>query len=311
MTQIVIGIDGGGSKTHAIVADEAGSTLGEATGPGSAIVPGHAYRSADVIAAVVRDALAAAQMAEATPRVLCVGVAGAGRESERDALSQALAGMELATEVVVQSDFSIALDDAFGDGPGVLLVAGTGSVAFGRSPGGTTARCGGWGPVFGDEGSGAWIGRKALSIVTAASDGRESSTALTGAVLTAAEVNEVSELIPWAADAPPAKLASLAPVVFAVADGGDLRANAVVSMAVEELMLHIRALAQQLFGDERAALQVALAGGLMRPRSTIRKRLEHRLRAAVPGAQLHSGEVIPARGAVRAALRYSNAAAPT
>jgi glucosamine kinase len=308
MTQIVIGIDGGGSKTHAIVADESGSTLGEATGPGSAIIPGHADRSADVIATVVREALAAAKVEHATLRVLCVGVAGAGRDTERQALWQTLAGMELASDVVVHSDFGIALDDAFGEGPGVLLIAGTGSVAFGRSPGGSMARCGGWGPVFGDEGSGAWIGRKALSIVTAASDGRESATALTGAVLTAAEVNEVSELIPWAANSPPAKLATLAPVVFAVADGGDLRANALVSLAVEELMLHIRSLAQQLFGDERAAVQVALAGGLLRTRTTLRKRLEHRLRAAVPGAQIHSGEVIPARGAVRGALRFAGSA---
>src|SRR6185295_15088736 len=129
------------------------------------------------------------------PRVLCVGVAGAGRETERQELWQALVSRDLADEVVIHSDFSVALDDAFGDGPGVLLISGTGSVAFGRGPTGATARCGGWGPVFGDEGSGAWIGRRALGIVTAASDGREPETALTGAILTAAEVNDVTELI--------------------------------------------------------------------------------------------------------------------
>ena len=74
--------------------------------------------------------------------------------------------------------------------------------------------------MFGDEGSGAWIGRRALSIVTAAADGRESPTALTGAVLTAAELNEVSELIAWAAAAKPAQIATLAPVVFSVAESG-------------------------------------------------------------------------------------------
>ena len=307
MTQIVIGIDGGGSQTHAIVADDSGTTIGEATGAGSGVLPGRADASAEVIAGVVRAALEAAGMAHVTPRVLCVGVAGVGRDVERQALWQALASQELASDVVVHSDFAIALDDAFGDGPGVLLVAGTGSVAFGRSPGGTTGRCGGWGPVMGDEGSGAWIGKRALSIVTAASDGRESSTALTGAILTATELNEVTELIPWAAAATPAKLATLAPVVFNVAEGGDLRANALVSLAVEELMLHVRTLAQQLFGDERATVHVALSGGLMRQRSMLRKRLEHRLRAAVPGAQMHSAQVIPARGAVRGALRFVGA----
>lgn len=303
MTQIVIGIDGGGSKTHAIVADEQGKTIGEVTGPASAVRPGQAEQSAAVIADVVRDALASVEMTHVTPRVVAIGVAGAGREAERQELWQSLASKDLGTELVIHSDFSIALDDAFGDGPGVLLIAGTGSVAFGRSPAGATARCGGWGPVCGDEGSGAWIGRKALSVVTSAADGREPETALTGAILTAAQVNETTDLIAWAAQAKPADLATLAPVVLSVADSGDLRANALVSLAVEELVLHVRALARQLFADERAALPVALSGGLLNRGSTFRKRLEHRLKSAVPGAAIRAEPVVAARGAVRAALR--------
>ena len=304
MTQIVVGIDGGGSKTHAIVADESGNLLGEATGPGSAVKPGEEEASTEVIVRVTREALAKAKMADEKPRVLCVGVAGVGRENVKQALWQSLVSQDIAHDVVVHTDFGIALDDAFGEGPGVLLIAGTGSAAFGRSPAGTTGRCGGWGPVIGDEGSGTWIGRRALSVVSAAADGRESQTALTGAILTAAEVNEVAELIPWAASATREQIAALAPVVFTTAEGGDLRANAVISLAVEELMLHIRALAQQLFGDERAAIPVALAGGLMTKGSVLRKRLEHRLRAAVPGAQVRSTPIVPARGAVRGALRF-------
>jgi glucosamine kinase len=92
-----------------------------------------------------------------------------------------------------------------------------------------------------------------------------------------------------------------------VADGGDLRANALISLAVEELVLHIRALAQSLFGDERAAVPVALAGGLMNKGTTLRKRLEHRLRVAVPGAQVKASPIVPARGAVRGALRLIGA----
>ena len=303
MTFIVIGIDGGGSKTHAMVADESGRVLGETIGPGSAVRPGQAEHSANVISDVVRDALASCEMTHVTPRALCVGVAGAGRETERQALWQALVARDLASELVIHSDFSIALDDAFGDGPGVLLISGTGSVAYGRSPTGATARCGGWGPAAGDEGSGAWIGRKALSVVTAAADGREPETALTGAVLTAAQVNETADLVGWAAQATPATLATLAPVVLTVAETGDLRPNAIVTLAVEELVLHVRALARKLFGDERAALPVALSGGMLPRGGTLRKRLEHRLKSAVPGAQVLAEPVIAARGAVRAALR--------
>jgi glucosamine kinase len=277
MTQIVVGVDGGGSKTRALVADDLGQQIADVEGPGSAVRPGQADLSADVIAAVVRDALAACDMTHVVPRVVCVGVAGVGRGAERQALWQALVSREMADDVVVHADATIALDDAFGDGAGILLVSGTGSIAYGRSPAGTTARCGGWGPICGDEGSGAWIGRRALSIVTASSDGREPETALTGAVLTAAQVNDIQDLIPWAAQATPAALASLAPAVLKVADGGDLRANALVAMAVEELVIHVRTLARRLFADERAASTVALAGGLLGRRSPLRKRVEHRL----------------------------------
>ena len=124
-----------------------------------------------------------------------------------------------------------------------------------------------------------------------------------GAVLTAAQVNDPQELIAWAAQATPALLATLARVVSSVADTGDLRANAIISLAVEELVLHMRALARQLFGDERATIPVAFTGGMLTRGTTLRKRLEHRLKSAVPGAQLHGTEVDPARGAVRAALR--------
>ena len=304
MSFVVIGVDGGGSKTRAMVADEQGSKIADVVGPASAVRAGLVEESATVIASAVRDALASCEMTHVMPRVLCVGVAGAGRETERQGLWQALVSREIADEVVIHSDFSIALDDAFGDGPGVLLIGGTGSVAFGRSPTGVTARCGGWGPSFGDEGSGAWIGRKALSVVAAAADGREPETALIGAVLTAAQVNELPDLIGWAATATPSTLASLAPVVMSVADSGDLRANSIVSLAVEELSLHIRALARQLFVDERATVPVALTGGLLQRGATLRRRLEHRLKTAVPGAQISGDEVIPARGAVRGALRF-------
>jgi len=303
MQSLVVGVDGGGTKTRALLTDEHGKKLAEAVGPGSAARPNEIEQSAGVIAGVVRDALEQAEVADQRPRVVCVGVAGAGRESERQSLYEALASHQIADEIVVETDFAIALEDAFGDGPGVLLIAGTGSSAFGRGPAGSTARCGGWGPVIGDEGGGAWIGRRALSVVSAAADGREPETALTGAVLTAAEVSEASELIRWAAGATPGKLATLAPVVIGVADAGDLRANSIVSMAVEELALHVRSLARQLFVDERASVPVAFTGGLLSKGTSYRKRLEHRLKTAVPGAQIHSDEVDPARGAVRGALR--------
>jgi glucosamine kinase len=304
VSAIVIGMDGGGSTTRAMVADETGNAIVTIEGPGSAVRPGEVDRSAEVIATVAREALSAAGTPEVKPKVLCIGVAGVGREPARLALTIALQERDLADEILVRADALIALDDAFGDGPGILVIAGTGSVAFGRGPTGTLARCGGWGPMCGDEGSGAWIGRRALSIVTAASDGREPETALLGAVLEQLAAGDPGDLVSWAASAQPADLATLAPVVLAIAQGGDLRANSLVTLAAEELVLHIRALARQLFGDERAAVPLALSGGLLSKGSLLRKRLVQRVKAAVPGAQLREEEVVAVRGAVRDALRH-------
>ena len=308
-SEIVVGIDAGGIKTRVIIASPSGDQIADSVGPGAAMAPGNADACAETIAAVVVAALESAALTDVVPRVLYAGVAGTGRESEQIALQDALSRMEIADEVVVETDASIALADAFGDRSGVILISGTGSIAFGRGPAGMLARCGGWGFTFGDEGSGAWIGRRALSVVAASHDGREPETTLTGAILTAAQVNEVEQLIPWALAADREALAALAPSVLAMAMQDDVRANSIVDMAVEELVLHVRALARKLFVDDRAAFDLALTGGLLHKGSLLRKRLERRLRAAVPGATVHVEEVDGARGAIKLALQAASAIA--
>ena len=304
MTDILIGVDGGGSKTRVLIGDEAGNELARVEGARSGVRPGRADESAKIIADVVRDALSQAVLTGAVePKVLYCGVAGVGREVENRSLRTALEAEELAETVVVDSDGMIAMFDAFADGPGILLVAGTGSTAYGRGPNGEMLRCGGWGPDIGDEGSGAWIGRRALGIVAAATDGREGDTALVGAILTATQTADAVDLIPWAASADVRAISQLAPVVLVTAAAGDGRANSLVTLAAEELVTHVRSLATQLFGDERASISVALSGGLMRKGSLLRKRVEQRLRSAVPGARLRQEEVVPERGALRAASR--------
>jgi glucosamine kinase len=304
VSDIVIGVDGGGSKTRVMVGTAEGEVLTTLDGPKSAVVPGEAARSADVIGDLVTRALAEiAQPGAILPRVLYCGVAGAGRDEERKALHAALDAKELAEEVVIDSDGLIAMYDALEDRAGILLVVGTGSIAYGRSPAGEIVRCGGWGPVFGDEGSGGWIGRRALGIVAASSDGREPPTALLFPILAATQCEDIQDLIPWAATADARAFATLVPVVFSTAAAGDPRANALLTLAAEELVLHIRALSRQLFTDERAAVAVAFSGGLMERGSPLRKRLEQRLKSAVPGAQVRAEEVLPVRGALRAAAR--------
>jgi glucosamine kinase len=299
----IIGVDGGGTRTQVLVCDEAGTEVTSFDAEGSAIRPHDVSRSAHIIVAAVRSALLGVPEAAGNVKALSVGVAGAGRRNQRDALTSLLSQADVADEVFVEADAAMAMEDAFGEGPGILLIAGTGSVAFGRSPTGVFARCGGWGATCGDEGSGYWLGRRALSAVTAAADGREPDTALTGAVLTAVQANDVDDLIGWAAAADVAQIASLASSVLQTAAGGDLRAGTLVMLAAEELMLHVRTLGRKLFVDERAAMEIALSGGLLARGSLLRKRLEHRMKTVVPGAQLRQEDVRGARGAVRMARR--------
>ncbi|MGH7646983.1 MAG: BadF/BadG/BcrA/BcrD ATPase family protein, partial [Gemmatimonadaceae bacterium] len=111
MTTLVIGVDGGGSKTRVLVADAEGIVLGTADGPASAIRPGQEDRSASIIADTARSALALVETDEREVRVLCAGVAGAGRAAQRDALARALEAQGLADEVIVHPDAAVALED--------------------------------------------------------------------------------------------------------------------------------------------------------------------------------------------------------
>jgi glucosamine kinase len=304
---IVAGVDGGGTKTRVVITDGSGSILTSVSGGPSALGRNGADSSAEIITTLVGEAMAAAGFSGESPAALCAGVAGAGRDGPRKALLRALRERDVADDVRVFTDAQVALADAFGDGPGVLLIAGTGSIAFGRGPTGNEERCGGWGDRIGDEGGAAWLARRALGVATAAADGREPSTALLGALITATQCDEPVDLIEWVSNATAADLAALAPVVLRAAENGDQRACTLAAMGAEELILHVRTLARALFGDERAAVPVALTGGLMARGSYLRKLVEHRLKAAVPGAALHSDEVDPARGAARLARQARRA----
>lgn len=303
MTTFVVGVDGGGSKTAVAVAGIRGPDLANIVGSPSAVRPGQAAKSADTIARLVAEALEACGKGDERPAAICVGLAGVGRDAEFASFFNEMQERDLTDELVVLPDAVVALEDAFGDEAGILLIAGTGSVCYGRGPTGKLARCGGWGFFCGDEGGGAWIGRRALSVVTASSDGREPETALVGALLTSLTLGKVEELVSWGAEATVQQLAQVAPIVVSVAATGDLRANSILTMAAEELVLHVRTLARDLFADERAAVPVAFSGGLLQPGAFFRRLVERRLKSAVPGAEVRHDAIVPVRGAIRVARR--------
>jgi glucosamine kinase len=268
MPKVLIGADVGGTKT-AVAVSRDGKIVGRAEGTGAALRPGRALVSSSAIADVVRQALAAAGLLLGD--VLVVGAAGAGREPEREELRKALRGENVASTVVVTTDIEIALAAAFADGPGIVVSAGTGSVAVGRDRTGKRHRIGGYGWQMGDEGSGYAIGRASLGAVSRAIDGRSPKTALSDRLLKATRSDDTDDLVRWAAGASPAEVAALAPHVLAVAAAGDTLAQGIADYAARELSQLAICLVPKM--DINPPIPVAVTGGLLGADQQLRKTL--------------------------------------
>jgi glucosamine kinase len=270
---VLIGADVGGSKT-AVGVSEGREVLARAEGPGAAVRPGRALASAGMIAEVVRRALAAT--GRLSGDVLLVGAAGAGRDPERSELAKALRAENLASRIEVTTDVELALAGAFETGPGIVVSAGTGSIAVGRDANGARRRIGGYGWQMGDEGSGYAIGRAALGAVSRAYDGRSPRTALTERVLSATRCPDFDALVRWAASASPSEMASLAPHVLEVAAEGDPLAQGIADYAARELSQLAICLRPLL--EAEAPIGVALTGGLLAEDRPLRRAVVARLR---------------------------------
>lgn len=257
---LIAGVDAGGTKTAAIVARE-GQIISRSTGPGAKMRSGRGISSATTIAETVRRALG--QVGAIRADVLIAGVAGAGREAEKDELRQALRQEDVAGKVVVTGDTEMALAAAFGDKPGIVVTAGTGSMGVARDPFGRMHRAGGYGWQMGDEGSGYALGRAALGAVGRAADDRSPKTEMTPLLLRMTRSENFDALIRWAAAAGPPEVASLAPAVFEAAAGGDTVAAGILDYAARELAALVFKLLPHFGADERALVEVATNGGLL------------------------------------------------
>ncbi|MDB4893831.1 MAG: hypothetical protein JWN15_93, partial [Firmicutes bacterium] len=165
--RIVLGIDGGGTKTRCLAADGAGCILGEGlAGPSNYQVLGMDGAVAAVMAAVA-EALGVAGADLADVEAVCAGLAGVGRPEDHAVMTAALP-FAAPVKLRVVPDAHIALAGALGGQPGAVVISGTGSIAYGIDAGGRTARAGGWGWLLGDEGSGSDIGKRAIMAALAA-----------------------------------------------------------------------------------------------------------------------------------------------
>ena len=258
---VFAGVDGGGTRTTLVLADDEGREVARRVGPAGLVDPRDPGATARMLADLARQAAAAAGLAE-PPVALCAGLAGVGNEAERSAVEQQLRSAGVAGRVQVVTDGEIALEGALGDGPGILLIAGTGSVAYGRGGGGRVERCGGWGMVLGDEGSGWAIGRGGLAAALRAADGRGPATRLLDHFVRRLELEGPRGIPPWAGRAEKADVAALARDVIALAEQGDVAARGVVEREARELACHAAALARRLEPWE-GEVPVVFHGGVL------------------------------------------------
>lgn len=302
---LVLGIDGGGTRTVALLAARRGrddwQVLGRGeSGPSNRQTVGTVAALAALDAAI-REAFTAAKKPRHAVRAACLGLAGAGRQKDQDIVRDWASRVHLASSVEVVEDAALLLAAGTPNGWGVAVVAGTGSMAFARGPDGRTSRAGGWGPLLGDEGSGYAIALAGLRAAARAADGRGPTTPLTDGLLAAHGLTRPEELVGVVyRGGDRSALASLAPIVLQAAGAGDPVATDIVHTAAAELAAAAAAAAQAL--GLGSTFPVALAGGLLISSADYRNRFLSALADRGLTADPVTLVTEPVEGAVRRAL---------
>ena len=296
---IAIGIDAGGTGTRALLSKDRVRLAELARGPANASAVGSAAAArtiADLVQAIAGDE---------RPDAIVAGAAGAGRASVADTIARALRDLFPQARIVVGEDAWLALRGAIPSGPGIVLIGGTGSIAYAENPANANvsrARVGGAGYLLGDEGSAFAIGMAAVRLYVRVLDGRaprDETTDLVARELAAPDRDALFTAI-YGEPLVPARLAALAPSIIAFAGKGNRAATKIVQGAAQELAELVRAAARET-GLTDLNPRVALVGGLFAENSLLSFLVETRLNGDLPGVEIIRGGDPPVAGALRLA----------
>jgi N-acetylglucosamine kinase-like BadF-type ATPase len=297
----VLGVDAGGTKTVGYLADSTGRIVGEGRGGGANLQAHGELQVEKVLHAVIDQAIGERVI---LPSAVCLGVAGVDRAEDDRVIRSIMRRLGFKSHTLVVNDALIALVAGVGDAPGVVLIAGTGSIAYGVNQAGFAARAGGWGFILGDEGSGYWIGRQALAAVVRDTDGRGPATQMTPLVLEHFKLDRVDGLVRevYERGLNRQAIASIGTVVEQARAAGDVTAAEILTRAGEELT---RAAASVITRLEMRghAFGTVLAGGMFRAIPWLANNVKTRLAEVAPRTTVNTLAVEPAVGAVQLALR--------
>jgi len=299
-----LGFDGGGTKTDCVLLDANGAVIGEGHGgPANPLRSGYegAFSSLREAAA---GAIAAGKIRPAEITSVCAGLAGAGRRSVVRRMMVFLSQEFPAALTQVATDYEVALESATGPGPGVVLIAGTGSVAYGRNAAGETARAGGYGPLLGDEGSAFEIGRRAVSAVAHSRDMDAPVTVMAEMISAALDCPNWDDLMLRIMKNPDDVFPKLFPVVADAANSEDSAAKEIMFASAIGLgnlaMIVIRRL-----GMKGQQFPLVKCGGVFGHCHMLDSLLDSVLASGALRAKLSRLEISPAVGAARMAARLS------
>jgi N-acetylglucosamine kinase-like BadF-type ATPase len=295
-----MGIDAGGTKTTGFLADESGRVLAQVRAGAANLHAAGEPAVEKTLRGVVGEATGGRGHELAA---VCVGMAGAERDTDQRAVVAILKRIGILGRTLVVNDAFVALSAGVREGPGIVLVSGTGSIVYGRSARGLAARAGGFGRIFGDEASGYWLGRRALQAVARASDGRGPATLLTSLVLAHFGVTRAWDLVQHVNTRvlEHRVVSALAPVVEEAQARQDAVASAILEEAAQELVTAASCVADRLSMREDP-FGFVLAGGAFKAAPWLATELGRRLPAVAPHATVALLEAEPAQGAVWLAL---------
>jgi glucosamine kinase len=296
---LFLGIDGGGTKTRCILGDEK-SVLATGTGSGCNVLRvGEAYARGSLSTAIHEACVSAGVSPRQITRT-CAGISGAADDGIASVVQRFLIEI-VGGAIEVVGDMEVALEGAFGGDAGIIVIAGTGSIAYGRNERGEKARAGGWGRIVSDEGSGHWIAVRALSAGLRARD-RAQHSDLLDTLMAALGVGTAEDLVIRLNEDPVRDYASLFPAVLASAGTGDPVAAKVLQNAGRELSNLAEILVQRLFGAAEE-VSVAAHGGVFASSREVMQSFQRGLRAMCPRARYVDREIDPALGALEKARR--------
>lgn len=262
---LVLGIDGGGTRTFALLArTDTGDVVGRGVAGPSNIQSVGVDSALRALGDAATEAFAAAGISRASVAAACLGLAGVDRDEGLDVIHEWAARTGLADAVTVANDATLLLAAGTPEGWGLAVIAGTGSIAFVRTPAGVVGRCGGWGFTLGDEGSAYKIAVTALRAACRAYDRVESPTVLVTQFVEMMQLRDAPDLIPavYRGSWDRAAIAGLAPVVLSAAAAGDGVADKIVRHEAAELAKTAAAAVRNI-GLPETGIPVALAGGVL------------------------------------------------